>query len=157
MDGQDYLGVARLISGGQTGVDRGALDAAIELGLQHGGWCPRGRLAEDGTIPQRYRLVETDSSDYWVRTERNVMDADGTLILYRQRLSGGTEFTYRMTKKHRKPALLIDLLRYPDSQAARDWIMENGITILNVAGPRESTADGVSKQAEDFIQSVFRA
>ena len=81
---------ARIVSGGQTGVDRAALDAALELGIAHGGWCPRGRLAEDGPIADRYGLRETASSDYAVRTEQNVVDSDATLILHRGPLTGGT-------------------------------------------------------------------
>src|SRR5688572_12994856 len=88
--------VQRIVSGGQTGVDRGALDAAIALGIEHGGWCPRGRLAEDGQIPRRYQLTETKTSKYRERTERNVLDSDGTLILFRALLSGGTELTRRL-------------------------------------------------------------
>ena len=153
-DNAHLLGNDKLVSGGQTGVDRGALDAAMALGIQHGGWCPRGRLAEDGRIPTRYRLTDTESSEYWVRTEQNVIDSDGTLLLYRGRLSGGTEFTYRMTRKHRKPSLQVDLLTSPHPEPVRQWIAEHGIGVLNVAGPRESSCQGIAKQARQFIESV---
>ena len=148
-------GVARIVSGGQTGVDRGALDAAIELGLEHGGWCPRGRLAEDGAIPARYQLAETSAAEYWVRTERNVVDSDGTLILYRGALSGGTELTIRMARKHKKPHLLLDLAAAPDPAAARDWIRQHRIAVLNVAGPRESSAPGIGRSVDKFLRTVL--
>ena len=99
----------KIISGGQTGVDRGALDAAMELGIPHGGWCPRGRTAEDGRIPDRYQLRETDSPDYSFRTEQNVLDSDATLILYRGRIAGGTELTLRLARQHGRPHLVVDL------------------------------------------------
>ena len=149
------LGIQKIVSGGQTGVDRGALDAAMALGIEHGGWCPRGRLAEDGKIPPRYLLTDTESSEYWIRTERNVIDSDGTLILYREKLKGGTEFTYRMTRKHRKPSLRIDMLDDPCPSAVRQWIVENAIGVLNVAGPRESSCQGIAERAQQFVVSVF--
>lgn len=153
------LGIRRIVSGGQTGVDRGALDAAISLGIQHGGWCPLGRLAEDGPIPKRYQLKETDATEYWVRTEQNVIDSDGTLILHAGRLSGGTEFTYRMTQKHRKPCLLVNLKqkrqKTPLAESARQWIVQNRIAVINVAGPRESSCRGIQRQARAFVESVF--
>jgi hypothetical protein len=147
--------VRRIISGGQTGVDRGALDAAIALGIDHGGWCPRGRLAEDGKIPRQYRLKETQAREYWVRTEQNVVDSDGTLILYRGQLSGGTEFTYRMTRKHGKPSLRVDLAVDAQPHAARRWIEQQALQVLNVAGPRESSAPGIAQQACAFLQAVL--
>ena len=94
---------AKIISGGQTGVDRGALDAAIALGVPHGGWCPHGRLAEDGIIPARYQLRQTDSPEYHVRTEKNVQDSDATLILYRGEMKGGTKLTWQLAERHAKP------------------------------------------------------
>lgn len=149
------MGIQRIVSGGQTGVDRGALDAAIARGIEHGGWCPRGRLAENGKIPRRYRVTETMSPEYWVRTERNVVDSDGTLILYWDRLSGGTQFTYRMTRKHRKPVLRIDLHREPDPMAACEWIVDQNIRVLNVAGPRESTSAGIAREARAFVEAIL--
>ena len=146
---------AKIVSGGQTGVDRGALDAAIELGIPHGGWCPSGRLAEDGPIPARYRLTETKSPEYSVRTEQNVLDSDATLILYRGPLSGGTELTYRMAVKHEKPHLLLDLSKCPDPTAVRDWTRSNKIAVLNVAGPRESSSPGIAGSAAQFLQGVL--
>jgi hypothetical protein len=146
---------AKIVSGGQTGVDRGALDAAIELGIPHGGWCPRGRLAEDGPIPDRYRLTETESAEYSVRTERNVLDSDATLILFRGELSGGTELTRRLAKRHRKPCLVVDLDAPPESEAIRHWLLESRVETLNVAGPRESQNLGIAADARRFLETLF--
>lgn len=90
--------VNKIVSGGQTGVDRAGLDVAIQLGIDHGGWCPKGRRAEDGRIPGCYQLAEADSDEYAFRTERNVVDSDGTLILFFATLRGGTELTYRLAR-----------------------------------------------------------
>jgi len=136
-------------------VDRGALDAAIELDLPHGGWCPRGRLAEDGRIPARYRLEETDSPKYYVRTRQNVLDSDATLILCRGPMSGGTELTLRMADQYGKPNLVVDLHADPQPQAVRDWLQEHGVEALNVAGPRESQNPGITDDAREFLLRVF--
>ena len=147
--------VRRIVSGGQTGVDRGALDAAIFLGIDHGGWCPRGRLAEDGRIPSRYKLDETDSSKYPVRTAQNVIDSDGTLILYQSEMLGGTSLTSRLAREHDKPCLAIDLADPFDIPAARRWVVEHAIEILNVAGPRESSSLGIADAARSFLVQLL--
>jgi len=151
----DDVRPARIVSGGQTGVDRGALDAAIELGIPHGGWCPLGRLAEDGTIPDRYRLTETDSPQYQVRTELNVVDSDATLILCRGRPSGGTELTRQLADRHAKPCLVVDLDRPPETDAVGQWLAECRAEVLNVAGPRESQAPGIGACAAAFVRDLF--
>jgi hypothetical protein len=138
----------RIISGGQTGVDRGALDAAIELGISHGGKCPRGRLAEDGTIPRHYDLTETSSRRYSFRTEQNVIDADATLIFFYGELTGGTEFTRRMAIKNRKPLFLFDFTKPPELDTVMCWLHENQVEVLNVAGPRESSCRGIGNLAK---------
>jgi Circularly permutated YpsA SLOG family len=144
-----------ILSGGQTGVDRAALDMALEMGIPHDGWCPRGRVAEDGRIPLRYRLRETESPQYWVRTERNVADSDGTLILFRERLQGGTQFTFRMTEKHRRPCLLVDLSEEFPIAETLIWLQEHGIVRLNVAGPRERTAPGIYAEAVIVLRQLL--
>jgi len=154
-DDEGQLPVERIVSGGQTGVDRAALDVAIQLGIEHGGWCPRGQLAEDGPIPPRYQLTEIDSAEYWVRTERNVVDSQGTLILYGGELTGGTELTLRMAVKHDKPHLTVDLQARPSPQMARQWILKHNLHHLNVAGPRESSAPGIGQSARQFLLAVF--
>ncbi len=151
---RDYS-LRRIISGGQTGVDRGALDAAIYLGIEHGGWCPRGRLAEDGLIPSRYELTETDSAKYPVRTAQNVIDSDGTLILYERELLGGTSLTLRLAKEHGKPCLTIDLASPLEPGTVCDWIAEHAIEVLNVAGPRESSSPGIADGARSFLVQAF--
>ena len=141
----------RVVSGGQTGVDRAALDAALGLGLPCGGWCPRGRKAEDGPIDPRYPMEETPSDDYAERTEWNVRDADGTLVLTRGEPSGGTAFTIATARRGRSPLLVLDLDRNPDPAAVRRWVAEKRIAVLNVAGPRESQRPGVQAEARRFL------
>jgi hypothetical protein len=148
--------ISKIVSGGQTGVDRAALDVAIFLGIDHGGWCPMGRRSESGRIPEMYRLRETDDRDYSVRTERNVVDSDGTLILCRGKLRGGTELTYKLALKHQRPCLCVDLGKYRESdsslsQSVLDWIKDQNISTLNVAGPRGSSSPGIAKLAESFL------
>jgi hypothetical protein len=153
--GKTAHGVKRIVSGGQTGVDRAALDVALSLGIEHGGWCPRGRLAEDGTIPARYLLTETASSDYAERTEKNVLDSDGTLILYRGRLSGGTSLTRSLAQWYRKPCITFDLEKRVNVGRAQRWLDENKIRVLNVAGPRESSAPGIYDEALAYLTRLF--
>ena len=145
------------MSGGQTGVDRGALDAALALGIDHGGWCPRGRRAEDGVIPAHYQLQECDARSYHVRTELNVQASDGTLILFRGELSGGTALTHQFATKHHKPCLLVDLSREPSVAAVYDWLATHRIAALNVAGPRASSAPNIRSEAHDFLTRLFSA
>ncbi|NLE39761.1 MAG: molybdenum cofactor carrier [Pirellulaceae bacterium] len=151
MSGSKEARPSRIISGGQTGVDRAALDVAITLGIPHGGWCPRGRLAEDGRIADHYRLDETASADYAARTERNVVDADGTLILHRGRLRGGTFLTHQLAQRHDKPCLTVDLNEPTDPDAAREWLREHEVHTLNVAGPRESQSPGIGDEARRYL------
>jgi hypothetical protein len=136
--------VARLISGGQTGVDRAALDAAIALHLPCGGWCPRDREAEDGPIDPRYGLAETESADPAERTRRNVMEADGTLIIAPARsMSGGTAFTFKEAEAMDRPCLVVDPASPVASPTIVQWLRRHSIAVLNVAGPRESESPGI--------------
>jgi hypothetical protein len=144
-----------IISGGQTGVDRGALDAAIALGIPYGGRCPRGRLAEDGRIPSRYRLTESESPLYRVRTEQNVLDTDATLILARGRVTGGTRLTRELARSHGKPCLVVDLAGGGDAGAVRRWLAAQGVSKLNVAGPRESQSPGIADAARQFLLDLL--
>lgn len=148
--------LSEIVSGGQTGVDRAALDVAIELGISHGGWCPRGRLAEDGVIPSRYGLTETKSSKYHVRTEQNVIDSDATLVIARGPLTGGTELTVRMATKHEKPYLVVDMEKEPPAETVISWLQASGIQKLNVAGPRESTSPGIGELAQRFLTILLK-
>ena len=133
--------IEKIISGGQTGADRAALDMAIKLKIPHGGWIPKGRIAEDGTLPRKYKLQEMPTESYPARTEQNVKDSDGTLIISRGKLSGGSDYTRKMTLRHHKQLLHIDLNNYEPFDAASliaSWIRMQNIQILNVAGPRAS-------------------
>ncbi len=144
-----------VVSGGQTGVDRAALDAALASGLPCGGWCPKGRLAEDGPIDSRYPLRETPSKVYAQRTEWNVRDSDGTLVLTVGAPAGGTARTITTARRRQKSCLVIDLSRLPEPAAVNAWIQASDIAVLNVAGPRESTQPGVYTLAAVFLQQVL--
>ena len=150
----------KIISGGQTGVDRAALDFAIRHGYEHGGWCPRDRRAEDGFIPPHYELHETDSPDYVERTEQNVLDADATLIVVRDReLSGGTAFTKVCAEQHGRPWLIIcEQDGVPRSAATlSNFLIRNQIRTLNVAGPRESQATGIGKFVIELLEAALKS
>jgi hypothetical protein len=152
--------ISRLVSGGQTGVDRAALDVALELGLPCGGWCPRGRKAEDGAIDERYPLQETPSGGYRQRTKWNIRDTEGTLILSWGEPTGGTLLTVKECHKTRKPHLVIDLADEDGEsaavRAARKWIaasLHSGI--LNVAGPRASKHPAVYDRARAYLLALL--
>ncbi|HLJ96791.1 MAG TPA: putative molybdenum carrier protein [Gemmataceae bacterium] len=147
--------ITKIISGGQTGVDRAALDVALELGLPCGGWCPRGRRAEDGPIPQRYPLAETSSRSYAQRTKRNVLDSDGTLVLTRGRPGKGTALTIQIAAENQKPHRILELSQPEDPADVRSWCREHQIHVLNVAGPRESEQTGIYVQAVEFLKALL--
>jgi hypothetical protein len=146
-----------LISGGQTGVDRAALQVALDLGIPCGGWCPRGRRAEDGRIPAKFPLRESTSRNYAVRTRLNVDESDGTLILTRGKLTGGTALTESIARQNQKPCLVIDLMAELDAQPVEEWIAENRIRTLNVAGPRESQQAGIFNQACEYLREFIKS
>src|SRR4029077_574719 len=131
----------KIVSGGQTGADRAALDWAIERGIPHGGWCPKGRRAEDGPIDERYQLDETPSANYIQRTEWNVRDSDATVVFsIGEMLTGGSRETVELAKKHEKPVLHLSKASGISvvEAALRRFIEEHAINVLNVAGPRAS-------------------
>lgn len=146
-----------MVSGGQTGVDRAALDVAFALGIPCGGWCPKGRRAEDGPLPERYPLRETPTAAYPERTEWNVRDSDGTLVLTCGPPDGGTVLTLRLAARMEKPALTVDLREAPRAEAVREWIRSNAIGVLNVAGPRESSSPGIYVAASRLLEEAFRS
>lgn len=145
----------KIVSGGQTGVDRAALDVALGLGMEVGGWCPQGRRALDGRLSDRYPLTETPSGDYAQRTEWNVRDSDATLILHRGALSGGSLYTAQMALNYRRPLLKVDLAVPADPGVVWTWLAHQGVRVLNLAGPRESNAPGIYQQAKDFLILVL--
>jgi len=151
----------KIVSGGQTGVDRAALDAALAAKFEAGGWCPHGRRAEDGRIPRSYPLDETPSERYRERTEWNVRDSDGTLILARGGVSGGTALTAQLAQVMGQPCRIVRLDR-PGSLTGEPkttlaWIAEHGIVALNVAGPRESQRPGIYEEARAFMDRLIAA
>lgn len=137
-------------------MDRAALDAALCLGLECGGWCPRGRRAEDGKIGPRYPLVETPEEDYAQRTAWNVRDADATLILRRGPLSGGTALTLQLARQARKPRRVVDLSRPVSPERLRAWLKRHWVKVLNVAGPRESKCPGITSQAYAYLVAALQ-
>ena len=150
-----WVVLQKIISGGQTGVDRAALDFAIARGIPHGGWCPRGRLAEDGTVPSRYQLTETPGSDYVQRTEWNVRDSDGTVIFsVAPTFSGGSKQTAELARQYQKPCL--HLSRARDGEAAggklREFLARHQIKTLNVAGPRQSQEPEVAAFTREVLE-----
>jgi len=145
----------KVVSGGQTGVDRAALDVALELGMPCGGWCPRGRLAEDGPLDRRYPLSETPATDNAVRTEWNVRDSDATLILDRGPLEGGTRLTGRIAERLRRPSRVVDLDTATGIEGIAVWIEAQGIEVLNLAGPRESGRPGIQADAMAYLRRLL--
>ena len=150
--------IRKIISGGQTGVDQAALDVAIKLAVEHGGWIPKGRITEKGPLPEDYRLKETRTSSYAERTEKNVMDADATLIISRGPLTGGSDFPREMAVRHNRPWLHIDLNQMAAFQAAiaiNQWVLQNKVEVLNVAGPRASKDPAVYRDAVNILESAY--
>jgi hypothetical protein len=152
------LELVKIVSGGQTGADRAALDWAIAHELPHGGWCPLGRRAEDGTIPRRYRLSETPGAAYAQRTEWNVRDSDGTVVLSLSRtLTGGSSKTVELAQQHGKPWIHLarDAHAVDAANQLRRFVEEYGIRVLNVAGPRASTEPGIGAFVLTVLDRAF--
>ena len=147
------LPVIRIVSGGQTGADRAALDWAIQNCAPHGGWCPAGRRAEDGSIPPQYDLIEAPVDAYAVRTKWNVRDSDGTVIFsLGETLTGGSRLTADFARELQKPWLHLSRSVTPDpSMALRRFVDQNFVQVLNVAGPRASTEPGI----EAFVSEIL--
>lgn len=151
------LALKRVISGGQTGVDRAGLDAAMAVGLPVNGCCPKGRRAEDGRIPDIYPLRELNQEQYHFRTELNVVDSDGTLIINKGAMTQGTRKTYECVVKHDRPCLVVRLEKPLAVEQVVGWIEENQITTLNIAGPRESKfPEGIYREALEYLEDLFR-
>jgi predicted Rossmann fold nucleotide-binding protein DprA/Smf involved in DNA uptake len=145
----------KIVSGGQTGVDRAALDVALEAGFPCGGWAPKGRMAEDGAIPRRYPLKECSIAGNAERTRLNVRDSDATLILTRGEPEGGTLLTIEWASRLSKPTLVVDLAQPTDPGGIADWLEGGRTRVLNVAGPRESTVPGIGAEAAEVMKAVL--
>ncbi|MDA8746249.1 putative molybdenum carrier protein [Rubripirellula amarantea] len=145
----------RIVSGGQTGVDRGGLDAALALGIPHGGWCPKGRVAIDGTIPEIYDLTETESTDYRERTRQNVRDSDATLLIYQGTVGKGTALTLNACRQQKRPCLLIQISE-ESVDKARQWLNEHKPEVLNIAGSRGDAQLVLQTRVKEFVMSVLQ-
>lgn len=151
--------IEKIVSGGQTGVDRAALDIAIELCINHGGWCPKGRKAEDGFIPDKYVLKETDTDDYSERTKLNIRDSDGTLIFVPSipiKVTDGTLLTLKEVYERKKPYFMVNISYDKNIRTKfENWVDKNNIKILNIAGPRESQHPGIYKESSLILKDTL--
>lgn len=149
----------KIVSGGQTGADRAALDVAIKHRFPYGGWIPKGRLTEEGTLPEEYCLQEMATREYPKRTEKNVVDSDATLIISHGKLTGGSDYTRKMAEKHNKPWLHLDLSKMSLDHAVRllnSWVTDTGLQVLNVAGPRASKDPAIYDVTFKIIEGLFQ-
>ena len=149
------MSVKKILSGGQTGVDRAALDVALDLGLEASGWVPKGRRSEDGMVPDQYIVKETPSRDYEQRTEWNVRDSDATLILTTGSPEGGTLTTIEIAHRLEKPVFVVDLLKPQNLASIQFWLDYEKVQTLNVAGPRETKVPGIRNMAMAFLKDIL--
>ncbi|MCP4594824.1 MAG: hypothetical protein GY842_29185 [bacterium] len=150
--------IRRIVSGGQTGVDRAALDVARELDIPHGGYVPKGRRAEDGPIHPRYQLTEMHTANYEARTLANVCHSDATLLISRGPLTGGSAFTKRAANQHNRPVLHVDLALEDQAHARvriREWLTKYQPEVLNIAGPRQSTSPGIYEETCALLRVLW--
>ncbi|PKN64134.1 MAG: hypothetical protein CVU57_16295 [Deltaproteobacteria bacterium HGW-Deltaproteobacteria-15] len=150
--------ITKIISGAQTGADRAALDFAIEVSIPHGGWVPKGRKAEDGIIPEKYNVQEMPTSSYPARTEKNILESHGTLIISHGKLAGGSLRTKKMAEEQKRPCLHIDLAKTNAFLAAGkiiNWISAYGIEVLNVVGPRASRDPKIYQETLKVLKAFY--
>jgi hypothetical protein len=150
--------ITKIISGGQTGADRAALDFAIKYNIPYGGWVPKGRRTEDGTLPEIYQLQEMPTDEYSKRTDQNILDSDATLILSHANLTGGSALTQSLAEKHGKPCIHIDLSKVDMRKAClivNIWMHRYKIKVLNVAGPRASKDPIIYQATIDLLEVIF--
>ena len=151
--------IEKIISGAQTGADRAALDFALKFSIPHGGWIPKGRIAEDGPLPDKYQLQEMPTSSYPKRTEQNVIDSDGTVIFSRGKPTGGTDYIRKMVLKHKKKLVHIDLKLQTSYDAAYEILSSiefHHIKILNVAGPRASKDPAIYNDVFKILDMAYK-
>lgn len=148
------MAITKIISGGQTGVDRAGLDAAIALNIEHGGYVPKGRKAEDGQVPQKYHMEEMKKGGCPARTKKNIEASDGTVIFCQSRPSTGTKLTVDHAVQIKKPVLVLEIDAVSKQAAVgmiREWIARENIEVMNVAGPRQSSAPIVALMAKKIL------
>ena len=148
----------KIISGGQTGADRAGLDTAIAKGIPHGGWIPKGRKTEDGLLPDKYNLSEMTTKSYPKRTEKNILDSDGTMIISHGKITGGSSLTRKLAKQHVKPWIHLDMNDLSIKEAAEQlsrWITGHNIKTLNVAGPRATKDLAIHMKASEVLDGCI--
>lgn len=150
--------VKKGISSGQTGVDRAALDVGLKLGIKIGGYCPKGRIAEDGIIADKYPLIETISNSYPERTRLNIEQSDATLIIIKGKMGKGSTLTLKTAQQKHKPYFLVDLSQGKtyNYREITNWLKENNVSTLNVAGTRESSSPGIYKEVYLFLKQFLQ-
>ena len=149
----------KVVSGGQTGVDQGALAAALGTGTACGGWCPEGRRSEEGPIPAMYPVAELPGAGYRERTLRNVLDSDGTAIIHDGELEGGTRLTWVLCEQHGRPSVFIDasaMSRHQAVEALFEFVTGNSLGVLNFAGPRASKWPGAFEYAMAVVTATLK-
>jgi hypothetical protein len=150
--------IKKIISGGQTGADQAALDSAIQLDMPHGGWVPKGRITQEGSLPDKYKLQEIPDDSYPSHTEQNVIDSDGTVIITHGKLYDGSDYAREMSVKHGRPWIKIDLdITAPLDAALKisNWIIENSIAILNITGSSADKDPKIYEKTRDIIDGVI--
>lgn len=152
--------VSKVISGGQTGADIAGIDSAIDLGIPYGGSIPKGRKIESGVLPDKYdKIVELKTTSYPVRTEKNIVDSDATLIFTYNKMGAGSALTIKLAKKHNRAYLHINLEKKSDSEAVKEvseWLDKVRPAVLNVAGSRESSAIGIYQRVYNILKEVLK-
>jgi len=150
--------IEKIVSGGQTGADQAALDVALELDMPHGGWIEKGRKTENGILPEKYKLKEMATSDYYKPAEQTVVDSDGILIISHGKLKNGSAITLKLAKKHHRPWLHIDLNAmnaFKATKTVNSWIVQYNVKVLNVAGPQASKDPDIYKATKKILRSVI--
>jgi hypothetical protein len=142
-------------SGGQTGVERAALDYALCNGLLYSGWCPHGRRADDGIIPRRYVLQEAFSEDLIARVAQNIIESDGVLIIIYNEMDEPTQLAYDLALDYQKPVFVWAIYKNHNHRLVANWIEKEKISVLNITGPSEKNAAGIHEETLDLLDNFF--